>query len=246
MIIPVIDTHVHLDQINNPDEAILEARKAGLSGIIAVGMDKTSNEKTLDLAKQYSGVVFPALGYHPWNITVSGIRDNLDFIEKRLNESVAIGEIGLDFKIPTAKEIQEGVFEEILELAWEKSKPVIVHCRLSHQEAFEAVRKNKIKKAVFHWYSGPRDILKELLLSGYYISATPALTYSPKHREAITAAPLKQILIETDAPTAFQGIESTPAQVLETLQALSKIKGIDMEEAARKTTQNARDFFGIT
>ncbi len=80
---------------------------------------------------------------------------------------------------------------------------------------------------------------------GYYISATPALAYSPKHREAVAAAPLKQILIETDSPTAYQGVVSTPALVLQTLSELSKIKGIDIEEAARKTTQNARDFFGI-
>jgi TatD DNase family protein len=245
MNIPVIDTHVHLDQLANPDNAILEARKAGVSGIVAVGMDITSNEKILHFSKQYAGVVFPAIGYHPWNITISGIRDNLAFIEKHLDEAVAIGEVGLDFKIPFAKEIQQGVFEEILELAWKKNKPVVVHSRLSHEEAFESVRKHNLKKAVFHWYSGPVDILKELLLMGYYISATPALIYSPKHREAVSAAPLKQILIETDAPEAYQGKVSTPASVLQTLTELSKIKGLDIEETARKTAQNARNFFGI-
>jgi TatD DNase family protein len=245
MQIPVIDTHVHLDQLNNPDDAILEARIAGLSGLIAVGLDIASNEKILAFSRQYGGVVFPALGYHPWNITISGIRDNLDFIEKHLDEVVAIGEVGLDFKISLAREIQQGVFEEILDLAWKKNKPVIVHSRLSYEESFESVRKHNLKKAVFHWYSGPMDILKELLLMGYYISATPALNYSPKHREAVNAAPLKQILIETDAPTAYQGLVSTPALVLQTLSELAKIKGIDIEETARKTTQNARDFFGI-
>jgi TatD DNase family protein len=245
MNIPVIDPHVHLDKVKNPDEAILEARKAGLSGLIAVGMDRASNEKTLAFSKQYSGVVFPALGYHPWNISISGIRDNLDFIEKHLNEAVAIGEIGLDFKIPLAREIQQSVFEEILELAWKTEKPVVVHSRLSQEESFESVRKHNLKKAVFHWYSGPLDILKELLLMGYYISATPALIYSPKHREAVTAAPMKQILIETDAPTTFQGKVSSPVLVMETLKELSRIKGIDIEEAAKKTTQNARNFFGI-
>ena len=245
MNIPVIDTHVHLDQLNNPDEAILEARKAGLSGLIAVGLDRASNEKILAFSRQYCGVVFPAIGYHPWNITISGIRNNLDFIEKHLDEAVAIGEVGLDFKIPLAREIQQAVFEEILERGLKKNKPVIIHSRLSHEESFESVRKHNLKKAVFHWYSGPLDILKELLLMGYYISATPALVYSPKHREAVTLAPLKQILIETDSPTAFQGVVSSPADVLQTLKELSRIKGIDIEEAAQKTTQNARDFFGI-
>jgi TatD DNase family protein len=245
MNIPIIDTHVHLDEISDPEGAILEARKAGLSAIIAVGSDRASNEKNLAFSKQYGGVIFPALGYHPWNITVSGVRDNLDFIEKHLPEAVAIGEIGLDFKIPLAREIQQAVFEEILGLAWKNDKPVIVHSRLSYVETYESVRKHNVKKAVFHWYSGPMDVLKDLLLMGYYISATPALMYSPKHREAVIAAPIKQILIETDAPTPYQGKVSTPAQVLQTLTELSKIKGMAIEEAARKTTQNARVFFNL-
>jgi TatD DNase family protein len=245
MNIPVIDTHVHLDQIVCPEEAILEARKAGVAGLVAVGVDIPSNEKTLDLARQYPGIVFPALGYHPWNISISGIRNNLDFIANHLDQVVAIGEVGLDFKCPTPKEIQFGVLEEILELAGNREKPIILHSRLAFAETFEMVRKQDLKKAVFHWYSGPLNILKELLLSGYYISATPALRYSPKHREAVAAAPLKQILIETDAPEPYQGEVSAPVQVLQTLQELSRIKGLDQEEVAMKTTQNARDFFGI-
>jgi TatD DNase family protein len=245
MNIPLIDTHVHLDEIADPEEAILEARKAGLSGIVAVGMDMASNEKILTFSRLYPGVVFPALGYHPWKVNISGIRDNLDFLRLHLDQAVALGEVGLDYKISVPKELQEGVFQNLLELAWEKNKPVIVHSRLSHEETFELVRKHDLKKAVFHWYSGPMDILKELLLLGYYISATPALVHSPKHREAVNAAPLKQILIETDAPTAYQGVISSPAQVLQTLTELSRMKGMEIEEAAMKTTQNARDFFGI-
>jgi len=245
MNLPLIDTHVHLDEISDPEEAILAAKKAGVAGIVAVGMDITSNEKILTFSEQYPGVVFPALGYHPWKITISGIRNNLDFLHRHLDQAVALGEVGLDFKISIPREIQEGTFGDLMELAWEKNKPVIVHSRLSHEETFEMVRKHNLKKAVFHWYSGPMAILKELLLMGYYISATPALIYSPRHREAVTAAPLKQILIETDAPTAYQGVISTPAQVLQTLTELSRIKGIEIEEAAMKTTQNARDFFGI-
>ncbi|MGA3086614.1 MAG: TatD family hydrolase [Thermodesulfobacteriota bacterium] len=246
MNIPIIDTHVHLDEIAEPKEAILEAKKAGVSGIVAVGMDIASNEKILTFSRQYPNVVFPALGYHPWKVSISGIRDNLDFLRLHLDQAVALGEVGLDYKSSIPKELQEAVFKDLLELAWERNKPVIVHSRLSHEETFTLVRKHDLKKVVFHWYSGPKDILKELLLLGYYISATPALVYSPKHREAVTAAPLKQILIETDAPTVYQGVVSSPAQVLKTLTELSRMKGMDIEEAALKTTQNARDFFGIT
>lgn len=245
MNIPLIDTHIHLEEMADPEEAILEARKAGVVGMVAVGSDLLSNEKIKAFSRQYPGVVFPAFGYHPEKITISGIRNHLDFLIRHLDDAVALGEVGLDYKISVPREIQEGAFHDLLELAWEKKKPVIVHSRLSYEETFESVRKHNLKKVVFHWYSGPKEVLKELLLMGYFISATPALSYSPKHREAVTLAPLKQILIETDAPTAYQGVISSPAQVLQTLRELSKIKGVELEEAALKTTRNAREFFGI-
>jgi len=246
MQIPVIDTHVHLDELPDPAAAIEEARTAGLAGLVAVGTDWSSNEKILALAHEYPGFVFPAIGYHPSKITVSGIRNNLDFIRDHLDQAVALGEVGLDYKIEVAKEFQHLVFQDLLELAWSKKKPVIVHSRLSHEWAVEMVRKHDLPRAVFHWYSGPLDTLKALLLMGYYISATPALAYSPKHREAIAAAPLKQILIETDAPVRYQGEEARPLHVLRTLAEISRIKGLEKEEVAVRTTQNARDFFGIS
>lgn len=242
---PIIDTHVHLDEIADPDRAILEAKKAGVTAVVAVGMDLNSNEKVLDFSRRYPGVVYPALGYHPWKVDISGMRATLDFLRNHLDQAVAIGEVGLDYKTAVPREIQEGAFREILELASETGKPLIVHSRLAHEETFQMVRRQGLKKAVFHWYSGPLTILKEILREGYLISATLALRYSPKHREAVGLAPLHRILIETDAPTPYQGEISSPSQVIQTLEELAKLKGLDIEEAAVKTYRNAQTFFGV-
>jgi TatD DNase family protein len=241
----VFDCHVHLDQLPDPGGAIQEAQRADLKGMVAVGMDFNSNKTILDWARRYPGFVWPALGYHPWSLTVSGIRETMDHIRECLDQAVALGEVGLDYKVSVSREMQLWVFKDILELAWSSKKPLIVHCRESHAEALELVRKQDLEKVVFHWYSGPMDTLKKLLLAGYYISATPALAYSPRHREAVAAAPLKQILIETDSPVVYQGRPSSPAQVHKTLAELAAIKGIDLEEAALKTTRNAGEFFGL-
>jgi TatD DNase family protein len=246
MAISLIDTHVHLDLLPDPYAAVVEAKKKGVLGMVAVGMDWKSNEKILALSREIPDFVFPALGYHPEAITVSGIKENLHFLRTHLDQAVALGEIGLDFKISVPRELQEWVFKDLIELALETNKPLILHCRRSHAQVYELIRKHEVKKAVFHWYSGPVDILKELLLDGYFISATPALVYSPAHREAVAVAPLKQILIETDSPVTYRGEFSRPAQVLRTLEELSKIKRIDPEEASLKTTQNARKFFNLS
>ena len=245
MKLPVIDTHVHLDEFLDPDRVIEEAREANVVALVAVGMDLISNKKILELARRYPGFVYPAIGYHPWKITVSGVRDNLRFIQEHLDQAVALGEIGLDFKVPVEKELQYLVFQDLLDLAWKRKKPVIVHSRLAHEETYERVRKNDLTQAIFHWYSGPLEVLKNLLLQGYSISATPALAYSPKHQEAVAITPLKQILLETDSPVRYQGVEARPAQVIQSLTEVARIKRMDPEEVVSRTNQNARDFFGI-
>jgi TatD DNase family protein len=100
-------------------------------------------------------------------------------------------------------------------------------------------------KAVFHWYSGALDILDRILADGFWVSATPALTYSPPHRAAITRAPLERILIETDSPVKYGDKVSEPADLRVTLRELSLLKNVSEDELALITTENARRFFDI-
>jgi TatD DNase family protein len=103
----------------------------------------------------------------------------------------------------------------------------------------------RIPKAVFHWFSGPLEILQELLNHGYLISATPAAHYSEKHQKAIREAPLEKLLLETDSPVVYEGRSSEPADVVRTLQAVARIKTISEPEVAKVTTENAVRFFGL-
>lgn len=102
-----------------------------------------------------------------------------------------------------------------------------------------------IERAVFHWYSGPMDTLREIIEDGYCVSATPALKYSPSHQEALKAAPLENILIETDTPVAYRNQVSSPATLVVTLRLLGKLKQLPLPEVARITTANAQTFFNL-
>jgi TatD DNase family protein len=95
-----------------------------------------------------------------------------------------------------------------------------------------------VARAVFHWYSGPLDVLGRLLEDGYCISATPALARSQAHRAAIALAPPERILLETDAPVPWQGRPSTPADLPLALTALADLRGWSEAETAALTTAN--------
>jgi len=171
----LVDSHTHLEELDDLPDSLQEAKGAGVCGIIAVGMDIESNKKVLKIAAANSQFVYAALGYHPWEIKEEEVEANLSFIQDHVEEGVALGEIGLDYKIKVKKELQWKVFEELLDIALESNKPVIIHCRYSHRRAFEVIGEKKIKRAVFHWYSGPVDLLDKIMSMGYFISATPLL-----------------------------------------------------------------------
>jgi len=108
--ISLIDVHAHLDELTDLAESLQEAKTAGLRAIIAVGMGVESNRKTLQITGVNPGFVYPALGYHPWEIKEEEAEASLSFIRNHAREGVALGEIGLDYRIKIKKELQWKIF----------------------------------------------------------------------------------------------------------------------------------------
>jgi len=241
----LIDTHAHLDEIKDIDGALSRAKEAGIRAVVGLGSDLSSNRRILDLSGLYPGYVFPALGLHPWRIETDDLEANFSLIEKELPGCPALGEVGLDFAIKTPKDRQAEVFRRLLEIARREQKPVLLHARRAWAEALDLLKAYEVERAVFHWYSGPADILQEILARGYFISATPAAAYSEKHRRAVQMAPLNQLLLETDCPEVYRGIPSEPKDILTTLSSVSKLCGKEKEEIAIRTFTNARNFFKL-
>jgi len=241
----LVDCHAHLDQLDDLSEALQEAKTAGIKGIIGVGVDVDSNRRIPKIAEENHGYIYPALGYHPWEIKEEEVEENLSFVRDHIEECIALGEIGLDYNVKIKKDLQWRVFGKLLDIALENGKPIIVHCRYSHHRAFEMVKEKRIERAVFHWYTGSLELLDEFLKRGYFISATPALAFSPPHREAIKRAPLESILLETDSPVSYQGKEARPKDVWVSLKEVTRLKGLDLLVASEQTTANASRLFQI-
>lgn len=241
----MVDGHAHLNEVQNLDAALEQAKAAGILGIVAVGMDLRSNRETLALAARFPGFVHPAVGYHPWAVVLEEIEENLDFLREKLGECVALGEVGIDYGAKVKRKVQQEIFERVLAIAAGKKRPVIVHSRYSHERTHRMVRDAGIEKAVFHWYSGPADVLARLLDDGYFISCTPALAFSPAHRAAVKLAPIGRILVETDSPVSYSGKVAEPADLIVTIRELAALKELPFDEAARETAENLRNFYNI-
>jgi len=250
----LIDTHAHLEEIEDLEQAITEARSANITAIIAVGSGYESNQKVLTFAQIYKRFVYPALGFHPWNLKGADIQRNLEFIEAHIDKAVGIGEIGLDYdkrvRAGAEKDLQTYVLREMLKIAKAYKKPVIIHSRYAWRDSLSLVDEAQLEKVVFHWYTGTSSVLRDIISQGYFISATPAVEYHEEHRRAIKETPLERLLLETDSPVVYRRgtefeYESRPAHVLRVLRGVSQLTGIDEAQIAEVTTGNAVKFFGI-
>jgi len=244
----VIDTHAHLDALDDPAGAVARARVAGVDRILAIGSGLTSARKTLRLASDEGGV-FAAVGIHPHQAadgeSVEELSDLFD------GHAVAVGEIGLDFYRDYApRDDQRRLFVDQLRLATGLGKPVIVHSRAADEET-ASLLKDFEGTVVLHCFSSP-GLLPVALERGYYVSFAGNVTYpkAQELREAAAQVPAGRILAETDspylAPQPVRGTTNEPAFVVHTVAALGETRGEDPDELARQIDANATAAFGLS
>ncbi|MCX5708867.1 MAG: TatD family hydrolase [Candidatus Omnitrophica bacterium] len=251
----LIDTHCHLDFPEfdaDRGEVLKRAADAGVKYVINIGSSLQGSINSVKLAKDYPNV-FAVVGCHP--------HDSRDFSEQDIEtvrslagfeKVVAIGEIGLDYyRNLSPQEDQKRIFVSFLRLARELNLPVVIHSREARDDTLRIMREENVKKAIIHCFGGDQIFLKECIDRGYLISFTCNVTYKKAGniRDAVKAAPLEMICLETDAPylspEGYRGKRNDPSFVRILAQEISRIKGLSIEEISRLTTQNAREFFGL-
>ena len=53
----IIDTHVHLDHLEDLEGALERSRQSGVEAIVCVGMDLKSNQRNLEIKRSVSALV---------------------------------------------------------------------------------------------------------------------------------------------------------------------------------------------
>jgi TatD DNase family protein len=252
----LIDAHVHLSDAEyggRIDELIADAKSAGVAALVTNSMDLATCQNDVKLAQTYPGLVYPALGIHPWNVNVlkdDEIQETIDFIQKQRSIVKAIGEIGLDYKYETICEKQTMVFDKMLHLAESLELPVIIHSRGTTDKIVEMLPSYKLKRVLLHWFSHPMSALAKAVDNGYFITEGPPVTYSNGIREVVEKTPITNLLTETDGPVTywkqpFNGQLTKPSYIRNVIDAVAEIKKMQTEEVADQIIKNFEVFFGI-
>ncbi|MEM1540984.1 MAG: TatD family hydrolase [Candidatus Bathyarchaeia archaeon] len=253
-----VDAHIHLsdeEYVEKIEEIISDAKNSNVVALVSNSMNLETSIKSLELAERYNGIVYAALGIHPWNVntlTEEELQQTTEFIMKnRRNKALkAIGEVGLDYKYERIWEKQLKVFDEMLHLAEKMNLPVIVHSRGTTTQIVDMLPSYNLKRVLLHWFSNPISVLPKAIERGYYISEGPPTAYSNGIRKVVKKVPLTNLLTETDGPvryfkSPFNGKMTTPAFIPTVVGAIAEIKKISIEETANQIARNFEEFFGV-
>jgi TatD DNase family protein len=245
----VIDTHAHLDALDDPSGAVSRAHASGVGRILSVGTEPTSWHRTLALAEENVGV-FAIVGLHPHE---AGRDVDFDDLERFFahEKVVAVGEIGLDYYRDLApRDAQSKRFILQLGLAKRSGLPVVIHNRSADDDTVSILRQWFDGTVVLHCFSSP-TLLGAAIENGWYVSFAGNVTYKNAYdlRAAARGVPRERLLVETDcpylAPQPVRGKTNEPAYVVHTVAALAEARGEDTEELAVQTDANAAAAFAL-
>jgi TatD DNase family protein len=252
-----VDVHIHLSNAIYHDriEAILrESEDAQVVSIVSSAEDYQTSLETLRISQKYPARIYAAIGIHPNNtqlLTESELDKTIQLIEENRLNIVAIGEIGLDRRIPETEidENQISILNVLLQAAENLGLPVIIHSRGAASEVLEILPSYNISKVMLHWYSGSLDLIPKIIGRGYSLSVGPSILYAKYLQDIVIKVPLEKILTETDGPVSyrgpFKGRLTSPSFIPEIVNFVHDITRKDLEEISTQIFRNFTEFFSL-
>lgn len=249
----MIDSHTHLDALEDPDGAVERALAAGVEGILSVGCGVERIRTTLEIARRHEDAVRVIAGVHPQEAQHFEL-DRWGEVEQLCDDPlvVGVGETGFDlYRDYGPLEVQQPVFELHAQLARRRSLPLVIHTRAADEHTLAVLAETAGDlDVVLHCFSLTEHV-EEVAERGYWCSFAGNVTYpsAGNLREALAQLPHERILVETDAPyltpVPHRGTRNEPAHTAHTLATVAEVLGLSVAEADELTTRNAERLFGF-
>ena len=227
--------------MTNADEVAAEAQ-AAKTLLFANTVTMKEYERARKQFAQYDNV-FVGLGTHPWWVDDSF---DIDRFERLASRERFIGEIGLDLGRRHADNhrAQLDAFTPAAHIcARQANKVISLHAVHASKEVLDILTDTVALETctcIFHWFTGPSDVLKRAIQAGCLFSVGPRMLATGKGREYVKAIPATQMLLETDAPPSQDAPYSYAELRGELETAASGIAAIKGQEALEVIDHNAR------
>jgi len=257
----LVDTHCHIhfpDYELDQEEAIANAKKAGVTRLLCVGCTLTDSKLAIQMATKHDNI-WATIGLHPHE-GAEYVNDPQALEEFRnlatKKKVVAVGETGLDYHyMHSTKQDQEKLLRFQLSLAAEHNLPLIFHIREAFDDFWKIFDEYQAAGAklrgVAHSFSATPKELDQVLTRGLYAGLNGIMTFTKDSQQLAAAktVPLDRLLLETDAPfltpVPFRGKVGEPKYVRTIAEFLSNLRGEPLETLASATTRNAIGLFNL-
>ena len=255
----IIDSHCHLDYpnlYNQLDEVVERALINKVEYLLTICTTLPSFEKIKLIIEKYKNI-YGTFGIHPHE-TEKFSKVDLNYIlniKREYNKVIGIGETGLDYYYNHSdKSFQKKSFINHIKAAAELNIPLIVHSRNAEKDTFDIIdseKKNTNLKVLIHCFTGSKSFAKRLVDINCYISLSGIITFknSTELANTVSSIPLENLLVETDspylAPMPYRGKSNEPSYIIHTIDKLSKIKNISIEDITNHTTNNFKKLFNV-
>lgn len=266
MSLKYIDIHSHLsfgDYQNDFSTVIKRMEERGV-GTITIGTDLKSSIEAVKLSNKYENI-WACIGAHPED-DPTFVFDEKDFEELVKNPKVvAIGECGLDYYVGPKSKVESEKLKEIsenekerqkrefikqIEFAIKYNKPLMIHIRDAHDDAYKILKSYEGKvRGNLHFFTGSSELAKKFIDIGYTVSFPGVITFAKETEEAVKNIPLEMMHVETDSPFAapipYRGKRNEPSYVIEVVKKIAEIRGEDVETVRKQLLFNVKRVFGI-
>ena len=250
----LIDTHTHIDMLEEPtNQVLLEMQDFGIKKVIIPSVEISTMQNIVNIANQNENI-YAMVGIFPSEAKTY----NKDIEEKMIDfaqskKVVAVGEIGLDYYWDKSfNDIQQDVFIKQIKLANKLNLPIVIHDREAHKDTFDILKEhNQNSKVLFHCFSGSVEFMRECVKQGWFIALGGVVTFKNaiKMKEVTKEVPLEKLMLETDSPyltpVPYRGKPNKPAYVKYVAEEIAQLRNMALEEIIDITTSNAEEFFGI-
>jgi len=227
------------------------ARAAGVSAfvVVGVGADLGPARFAVELAARRPDVR-AAVGMHPHEAAqlTDAMLAELEQLAAR-PEVLAVGEIGLDYHyMRSPRDVQQGVFRDLIGLARRLDKPIVVHTREAAEDTLSMLEREGAAEVggIIHCFSEDRPFAERALALDFDLSFSGIVTFrtATPIQEVAAWAPGDRILVETDspylAPNPLRGKRCEPAHVVHTARHIASLRGVRFEDLAAQTAENTR------
>ena len=243
-----VDSHCHLNYLDDPEEKIVSAGESGVGAILCIGVEQDRISEVVGLATRFPRV-WCSVGEHP--DSAEGCPDWVrGFIDHP--KVVAIGETGLDYfreEGRSNRTAQIASFDSQLQIANETGLPIVVHTRSAEEDTIDLIKSHPGFTGVLHCFTESWEMAKVALDLGFYISISGIVTFknADQVKEVAKRVPDDRLLIETDAPwlapVPRRGKPNEPAYVVHTAEYVASLRGQTTQSIGAITSNNFFDLF---